>query len=81
MRIAAEPWEFDAIHRLNYQTFVEEIPQHPTHPSGRLVATVMIRCEWSKSIIFLSAVESIPSSVVTYSRLGTPYCAVSETPT
>ena len=37
MRIAAEPWEFDAIHRLNYQTFVEEIPQHPTHPSGRLV--------------------------------------------
>jgi len=37
VKIAAERWEFDAIHRLNYQTFVEEIPQHPPHPSGRLV--------------------------------------------
>ena len=31
-KIAAEPWEFEQIHRLNYRTFVEEIPQHqPNH--------------------------------------------------
>jgi hypothetical protein len=37
VKIAAEPWEFDAIHRLNYQTFVDEIPQHRPDPSGRLI--------------------------------------------
>jgi GNAT superfamily N-acetyltransferase len=26
-----------AIHRLNYRTFVEEIPQHPKNPSGILI--------------------------------------------
>jgi hypothetical protein len=36
-KIAAEPWEFEQIHRLNYRTFVEEIPQHPKNPEGRLV--------------------------------------------
>jgi len=36
-RIAAEPWEFEAIHRLNYKTFVEEIPQHAHNPEQRLV--------------------------------------------
>lgn len=30
-KVATEDWEFDQIHRLNYRTFVEEIPQH--HPS------------------------------------------------
>jgi hypothetical protein len=39
LKIASEPWEFDAIHCLNYQTFVEEIPQHAPNPSGRLVDT------------------------------------------
>lgn len=29
--------DFDAIHRLNYQTFVEEIPQHAPNPERRLV--------------------------------------------
>jgi hypothetical protein len=37
IKIATEPWEFDAIHRLNYQTFVDEIPQHLPDPSGRLI--------------------------------------------
>lgn len=37
LKIATEDWEFEAIHRLNYQTFVEEIPQHPHNPDGRLV--------------------------------------------
>ena len=27
-RVASADWEFEQIHRLNYQTFVEEIPQH-----------------------------------------------------
>lgn len=33
----AERSDFDAIHRLNYQTFVEEIPQHAPNPERRLV--------------------------------------------
>jgi aspartate aminotransferase-like enzyme len=37
VKVASEPWEFDAIHRLNYRTFVEEIPQHPANASGVLV--------------------------------------------
>ena len=36
-RIATEPWEFEQIHRLNYTTFVEEIPQHSPNPDGSLV--------------------------------------------
>lgn len=30
-KIAAKPWEFDEIKKLNYETFVEEIPQHKTN--------------------------------------------------
>ncbi|HND62064.1 MAG TPA: hypothetical protein PLB90_11350 [Opitutaceae bacterium] len=37
LKVADQPWEFEAIHRLNYQTFVEEIPQHDRNPDGRLV--------------------------------------------
>jgi predicted N-acetyltransferase YhbS len=33
----AESSDFDAIHRLNYQTFVEEIPQHEPNRERRLV--------------------------------------------
>ena len=36
-KIASEGWEFEAIHRLNYKTFVDEIPQHPPNPDRRLV--------------------------------------------
>ncbi|RIK43998.1 MAG: hypothetical protein DCC55_03980 [Chloroflexi bacterium] len=36
-KIAAEPWELEQIHRLNYQAFVEEIPQHPPNSERRLV--------------------------------------------
>ena len=36
-RIATEAAEFEAIHRLNYKTFVEEIPQHERNPEQRLV--------------------------------------------
>jgi aspartate aminotransferase-like enzyme len=36
-KIADLAEEFDAIHELNYRTFVEEIPQHPANPQRRLV--------------------------------------------
>src|SRR2546426_6462896 len=36
-KIASEPEEFEAINRLNYKTFVEEIPQHTHNPQQRLV--------------------------------------------
>jgi hypothetical protein len=36
-KIASEPEEFEQVHRLNYQTFVQEIPQHKANPEGRLV--------------------------------------------
>src|ERR1700694_5551857 len=34
---ANEDWESEQIHRLNYKTFVEEIPQHQVSPAQRLV--------------------------------------------
>ncbi len=36
-KIATEECEFELIHRLNYKTFVEEIPQHHADPARRLV--------------------------------------------
>lgn len=36
-KFATEAWEFEAIHRLNYKTFVEEIPQHHPNAEQRLV--------------------------------------------
>lgn len=36
-KIASEDWEFEAVHRLNYKTFVEEIPQHQQNAEQRLV--------------------------------------------
>jgi aspartate aminotransferase-like enzyme len=36
-KFASEDWEFEEIHRLNYKTFVEEIPQHKASPAQRLV--------------------------------------------
>jgi len=36
-KTAAEDWEFELIHRLNYKTFVEEIAQHKAQPTHRLV--------------------------------------------
>ena len=36
-KTASEDWEFEQIHRLNYKTFVDEIPQHKASPTHRLV--------------------------------------------
>ena len=34
---ADEPWEFEEISQLNYASFVEEVPQHPSNDDGVLV--------------------------------------------
>jgi aspartate aminotransferase-like enzyme len=36
-KVATEQGELEQIHRLNYETFVEEIPQHKPNPDGALV--------------------------------------------
>lgn len=36
-KIADDDREFEQIHRLNYRTFVEEIPQHEANPDSRLI--------------------------------------------
>jgi aspartate aminotransferase-like enzyme/GNAT superfamily N-acetyltransferase len=36
-KFATEDWELDQIHRLNYEAFVEEIPQHAPNPERRLI--------------------------------------------
>lgn len=36
-KVANEDWEFDLIHQLNYDTFVEEIPQHRESADKKLV--------------------------------------------
>ena len=36
-KVASEDWEFEQIHRLNYETFVEEIPQHQGNAEKSLV--------------------------------------------
>lgn len=37
IRFASKAWEFHEVHKLNYKTFVEEIPQHTPNPDGVLV--------------------------------------------
>ena len=36
-KVASEPWEFEQIHEINYQTFVHEIPQHQQNENQKLV--------------------------------------------
>lgn len=36
-KIASEDWEFEQIHKLNYATFVEEIPQHHRNDDRKLI--------------------------------------------
>ncbi|MEZ4707477.1 MAG: GNAT family N-acyltransferase [Caldilineaceae bacterium] len=36
-KIADQPHEFAQIHRLNYETFTQEIPQHPANDAGLLI--------------------------------------------
>ena len=36
-KVASQPWEIEAIHALNYKTFVEEIHQHAPNCDKKLV--------------------------------------------
>ena len=36
-KVASESWEFEQIHELNYQTFVNEIPQHQQNQNQKLI--------------------------------------------
>lgn len=36
VRVASHDWEYEQIHALNYETFVDEIPQHP-HREDKLL--------------------------------------------
>ncbi len=36
-KVATESWEREQIHRLNYRTFVDEIPQHARNAQGILI--------------------------------------------
>lgn len=55
-KIATEDWEYSQMFRLNYQTFVDEIPHHPTNSSGQLVDKFHDK---NKYIIVLQAEEVI----------------------
>ena len=35
-KAAEQPWELEAVHALNYKTFVEEIPQHEANDDRSL---------------------------------------------
>ena len=61
-KVASEPWEFDEIHKLNYKTFVEEIPQHQSTPDQRLIdkfhkENTYIICARAKSVIGMITVR------------------------
>ncbi|MGH8024475.1 MAG: N-acyl amino acid synthase FeeM domain-containing protein, partial [Limisphaerales bacterium] len=61
-KTAVEDWEFEQIHRLNYRTFVEEIPQHHASPSQRLVdkfhaENTYLICLQNKKLVGMLAVR------------------------
>ncbi len=68
-KFATEDWEFELIHRLNYKTFVEEIPQHQSSPTQRLVDkfhaenTYLICLSGRKLVGMLAARGSRPFSL------------------
>lgn len=68
-KFATEEWEIEQIHRLNYRTFVEEIPQHKASPAHRLVDkfhaenTYLICLEENKLVGMLAARGNRPFSL------------------
>ena len=68
-KFASEDWEIEQIHRLNYRTFVEEIPQHKASPTHRLVDkfhaenTYLICLEDQKLVGMLAARGNRPFSL------------------
>ncbi len=63
-KIASEDWEFEQIARLNYRTFVEEIPQHEKNQSGSLPdkfhsENTYIICTRKRKLLGMMAVRDI----------------------
>ena len=61
-KVATEDWEIEQIHRLNYRTFVEEIPQHAPNHDERLVdrfhaENTYIICLQSRRLIGMLAIR------------------------
>jgi aspartate aminotransferase-like enzyme len=62
-KVATEDWEVEQIHRLNYKTFVEEIPQHQPSASQRLVdkfhaENTYLICLQNRKLVGMLAVRS-----------------------
>ena len=62
-KCATEDWEFEQIHRLNYKTFVEEIPQHHPSATRRLVdkfhaENTYLICLQNQKLVGMLAVRS-----------------------
>lgn len=62
-KVATEDWEFEQVHRLNYRTFVEEIPQHQPSASQRLVdkfhpENTYLICLQNQKLVGMLAVRS-----------------------
>lgn len=59
---AETPEEFEQIHRLNYRTFVEEIPQHPVQEDRRRVdpfhaENTYLICKFGEQVVGMVAVR------------------------
>src|SRR2546427_10809120 len=73
-KCANEDWEFEQIHRLNYKTFVEEIPQHQASPAQRLVdkfhaENTYLICLCGRKLAGMRAVRGNPAFLLA-SKLG-----------
>ena len=79
-KIASEQSEFEQIHRLNYQAFVVEIPQHPPNAEQRLVdrfhaENTYVICSSGERVLGMVAIrESVPSPSITSLRAFNPTC-------
>lgn len=72
---ASEEWEFEAIHRLNYRTFVEEIPQHANNSNRRLVdrfhnENTYFICLCGEELVGMVAVRSVRPFSLDYKLEG-----------
>ncbi|MCF7669162.1 MAG: GNAT family N-acetyltransferase [Verrucomicrobia bacterium] len=61
--IAEHEWEFEQIHRLNYKTFVEEIPQHKPNKDNRLIdkfhgENTYVICKDGDRVVGMVAIKS-----------------------
>ena len=61
-KVASEAWEFEQVHTLNYQTFVEEIPQHQQNTERKLVdrfhaENIYVICTYGRSVVAMIALR------------------------